>query len=63
MALKLDMSKACDRIEWPFVRATLTSMGFPGSTVDLILRCISTISYKILINGQPSKKFTPERGL
>jgi ribonuclease HI len=63
MALKLDMSKAYDRIEWPFVRATLTSMGFPGSMVDLILRCISTVSYKILINGQPSKNFTPERGL
>ncbi|MCI67749.1 ribonuclease H protein, partial [Trifolium medium] len=29
MALKLDMAKAYDRIEWPFVQGTLMSMGFP----------------------------------
>ncbi|XP_045789329.1 uncharacterized protein LOC123884299 [Trifolium pratense] len=63
MALKLDMSKAYDRIEWNFVKATLKSMGFPSNVVDLILNCISTVSYQILINGQPSKSFNPERGL
>ncbi|CAJ2638124.1 unnamed protein product [Trifolium pratense] len=63
MALKLDMSKAYDRIEWTFVKATLNSMGFPCKLVDLIMKCICTVSYQILINGQPSKLFTPERGL
>jgi hypothetical protein len=63
MALKLDMAKAYDRIEWPFVKATLLTMGFPTKLVDLIMRCISTVSYQILINGQPSRRFTSERGL
>jgi hypothetical protein len=63
MALKLDMSKAYDRIEWPFVGQVLTSMGYPALMVDLIMRCISTVSYQILINGQPSTSFRPERGL
>ncbi|XP_058784773.1 uncharacterized protein LOC131659623 [Vicia villosa] len=63
MALKLDMSKAYDRIEWPFVVGVLSSMGFPASMVNLIQRCISIVSYKVLVNGQPSRSFVPERGL
>jgi hypothetical protein len=63
MALKLDMSKAYDRVEWPFVYQTLISMGYPIKMADLILRCISSVTYQILINGQPSKSFSPERGL
>src|SRR4051812_43757307 len=29
----------------------------------LIRRCISTVSYQILLNGQPTRSFVPERGL
>lgn len=63
IALKLDMSKAYDRLEWIFVEKTLTAMGYPRKMVELIMRCISSISYQILINGQPSTSFSPERGL
>lgn len=63
MALKLDMSKTYDRIEWPFVIEVLSSMGFPPVIVKLIERCISMVTYKVLLNGQPSCNFTPERGL
>jgi hypothetical protein len=63
MALKLDMAKAYDRIEWSFFQAMLISMGFPSAFVNTIMRCISSVSYQVLINGQPSKIFSPERGL
>lgn len=63
MALKLDMSKAYDRLEWDFVIGVLNAMGFLKHLVGLIKRCITTVSYKILINGQPSTVFSPERGL
>lgn len=33
MALKLDMSKAFDIIEWVFVKTMLTSMGFLNNFV------------------------------
>jgi hypothetical protein len=38
-------------------------MGFPTRLVATIMNCISTVSYQILLNGQPSKSFTPEIGL
>lgn len=57
------MSKACDQLEWDFFVATLSSMYFPRPLVELIHGCISSVSYKILINGQARKSFTSERGL
>jgi len=63
MALKLDMSKAYDRIEWNFVVGVLKAMGFQEAMVQFIFKCMSTVSYQILINGRPSRSFSPERGL
>lgn len=63
MALKLDMSKAYDRIEWEFVRAVLASMGFPKSLVQLLLSFITMVTHQVFVNGQPSSDFKPERGL
>ncbi|XP_058757744.1 uncharacterized protein LOC131630999 [Vicia villosa] len=43
MAVKLDMSKACDRIEWEFVTGALEAMGFPIQMIHLIKRYDSLI--------------------
>ncbi|XP_057416032.1 uncharacterized protein LOC130710699 [Lotus japonicus] len=63
MALKLDMSKAYDRIEWLFLRGVLEAMSFPPPFVELILRCITSVRYAILLNGEPQDWFCPQRGL
>lgn len=52
-SLKLDMSKAYDRVEWPFLEAILVQMGFHQLWVTWIMRCIRTVSYSFIFNGEP----------
>ncbi|KAL0316170.1 UNVERIFIED_CONTAM: hypothetical protein Sradi_5495200 [Sesamum radiatum] len=51
MALKLDISKAYDKVEWNFLKHVLLRLGFPPRFVDLIMLCVSSIRYSFLING------------
>jgi len=62
-AIKLDMSKAYDRVEWGFLGDILRLLGFQNSWVQLVMGCISTVRYRIRVNGVLSDEISPERGL
>lgn len=61
--VKLDMSKAYDRARWNFILKVLHRYGFPTCLIHLISQCISTASFKALINVKTFNSFKPNYGL
>ncbi|KAL8111888.1 hypothetical protein AgCh_019551 [Apium graveolens] len=48
MALKLDMSKAYDIIEWKFLKKVLLKKGFSNWWTHLVLQCVQSVEYNIV---------------
>lgn len=63
MALKLDISKAYDRVKWAFLRQTMSKLGFKEKWIKSVIDCITTSSFSVIINGTPKGMITPQRGL
>ena len=58
-AINLDMMKAYDRVEWHFLEAILTRLGFNMVFVRLIVECISSVRFSVRVNGELLPFFTP----
>ena len=63
MAIKLDMSKTYDKVEWVYLETMMRKMGFHERWSSLIMMCVTTVSYSMLINGEPKGKIILLRGL
>lgn len=63
VALKLDMSKACDIVKWIFLKEIMIKLGFADPWVSLIMRCVSTVSYSFRINHSIYGSIHTSKGL
>ena len=63
MAVKLDINKAYDRVEWGFLRQVMQKLGFNEKWVQLAMETVCMTSYLILINGELKGFVQPSRGI
>jgi len=52
VVLKLDMTKAYDRLSWLFLTKVLRKMGFSERFIGMVFGIVSNNWYSVLINGQ-----------
>ena len=62
-AIKLDMHKAYDRVEWCSLKEIMLKLGFKEIWVNLVMECVSTMEYRVRINDDEMESFKPTRGL
>lgn len=63
MVVKLDISKAYDKVEWGFLKKIMLRLGLLEKWVDLAMEIVCTASYSILINGEPTSFITPSHSI
>lgn len=63
VALKLDISKAYDRVSWNYLRHRMKVMGFSRRWINWMMLCVSSVSYSILFQGSTIDPINPSRGL
>ena len=63
MAVKTDISKAYDRLEWSFIKRVLERMGFCEVWISWVMQCITTVSYSFLVDNTAVGTITPQRGI
>lgn len=63
VAIKLDMNKGHDRVEWCFIERVLLVFGFQASWVNLVTKLVTLVTYQYKVNGFSSSRIAPQRGL
>jgi hypothetical protein len=63
-AVKVDMMKAYDRVEWNFLRGCLQKLGFSHTWIDTVMRCcVTSARYAVRVNGELTDPVIPSRGI
>lgn len=63
MAIKVDLRKAYDKLEWSFIRETLLKANLRRDLIDLIINCVSSTTTSVLFNGDNLDPFWQSQGI
>ncbi|XP_074303781.1 uncharacterized protein LOC141638273 [Silene latifolia] len=61
--MKVDLKKAYDSVSWEFLEEMLVSLEFPIQFTSLIMECVQTASYSLVLNGDIFGFFHGKKGL
>jgi hypothetical protein len=63
-ALKIDMMKAYDRVEWNYLHGCLSNkLGFDPIWIQSVMRCVTCVRYVVPVNGELTDPVVPSRGI
>ncbi|KAK5793219.1 hypothetical protein PVK06_034357 [Gossypium arboreum] len=48
---------------WHIIEAMMLRMGFATPWINLIMHCVNSVSYSVLLNGDMGPSFVPAKGL
>jgi hypothetical protein len=63
MAIKVNISKEYDMVELRFLKVEMQKMGFEDKWVRLIMMCVSSANYAVLVNGTAMGNISPTKGI
>ncbi|KAJ9556757.1 hypothetical protein OSB04_011371 [Centaurea solstitialis] len=63
MAIKVDVSKAYDRLNWDFLRQMLLALGFSLRWTNMIMLTVETVEYFVKGNNELIGPISPKRGI
>lgn len=55
--MKIDIRKTYDTVNWSFLTELLKAYKFPSFFVNWITTCVHSVSYSLLLNGEPTETF------
>lgn len=62
VALKIDISKAYDRVDWYYLEEILSAMAFSKRWINWMKLCVQTFLHTFLVNDSKVGLVTPSRG-
>ena len=63
VALKVDMSKAYDRMEWEFLENMMIHLSFHSDWIGKIMACMRSVNYHVVQKEEMLEPIKPSRGL
>lgn len=61
MAIKVDLEKAYDGLQWEFLRETLSDIGCPHNYLQMVQCCVSSVRMRMLWSGQVLDAFISKK--
>ncbi|XP_056685736.1 uncharacterized protein [Spinacia oleracea] len=61
--MNIDLQKAYDTVDWQFLQEMLELLDFPKQFVDMVMQCVYTPMFSLMLNGSMHGFFKSQRGL